>query len=88
MMLSVSAEDCDLSYITFIALHRLEESVLWSNMFTNCLRFLVILISWFICYRVGEAGLLIGDYFMLSDCTFRMITRSDCLISLYSIGPN
>ena len=59
-MASFSAFGGDLPSISFIVLHSLEGSVLWSSVSTNCLHvflrcsFVVLVISSFICCRAGE----------------------------------
>ena len=64
VMASFSAFGGDLPSIAFIVLHRLEGSVLWSSVSTNCLHvflrcsFVVLVISSFICCRAGEDGSL------------------------------
>ena len=64
VMASFSAFGGDLPSIAFIVLHRLEGYVLWSSVSTNCLHvflrcsFVVLVISSFICCRVGEVGSL------------------------------
>ena len=64
VMASFSAFGGDLLSIAFIVLHSLEGSVLWSSVSTNCLHvflrcsFIVLVISSFICCRVGEVGSL------------------------------
>ena len=64
MMASFSAIGGNFPSIALIVLHSLEGSVQWSSVSTNCLHelstssFVVLVISSFICCRVGEVGSL------------------------------
>ena len=64
MVASFSAFGGDFPSIALIILHSLEGSILWSSVSTNCIHvflrcsFVVLVISSFICCRVGEVGSL------------------------------